>query len=115
MLKKEIFFHENLRFLVEDHYSFKVRSIGFSAIFVPPKEVHTFNQNGDLMVWMAITHCNKKDRFFNKKIARATLRERALELVRVRDVPLKLREAYDACSELKSVYGQFDGVLRHFV
>ena len=113
MLKKELFFHANLCASAKEYPG--ARSIGFSAIFVPPKEVDTFNSNGDLMVWMAITHCNKKDRFFNKKIARAVLRERALELVRVRDVPSKLREAHKACQVWGCSRSDFDGVLRHFV
>lgn len=83
MLQKEVFFHEQT--------PFSSHSLGFSAVFVPAiyhsdgsPEV---NKKGDLMVWMGITHCNKKDKHFNKKIARAVLRQRAMELVRCKDVP----------------------------
>lgn len=90
MLQKEFFYHEQTP--LSNH------SLGFSAVFMPAVNHHngsqTLNAKGDLMVWMAVTHCNKKDKHFNKKIARAVLRERAMELVRCKDVPELLGRAH---------------------
>ena len=107
MIKKELFFHEQTP---------TGRSLGFSAIFVPDKVGK--DANGNSVVWMAITFCNKKDRFFNKKIARQVLRDRPLELVKVKDIPHKLAEAGrkacgdDPCYLYPSVY---HSMWRHFL
>lgn len=111
MLKKELFFHSN----TAGHYN-KPRSLGFSAIFLPPKQVDAFNENGDLQVWAAITYCNKADKQFSKKIARAVLRGRAMELVRCRDVPKLLADAANKASSIAyHSYNDFASVLRHFL
>ena len=115
MIKKELFFHQQTPF---------GRSLGFSAIFVPCKG-EGIDDKGNLVVWMATTFCNKKDRFFNKKIARKTLRDRPLQLVKVKDIPYKLGEvswhAYgldtgkNAQEMAHNYHWEYNNVLRHFV
>lgn len=85
MIKNELFFHQQTP---------NGRSLGFSARFVPATGTDEVNQFGERMVWMNTTRCNKADKFFNKKIARATLRDRPLELVRCKDVPHLMGQVY---------------------
>jgi len=116
MIKKELFFHEQTP---------HGRSLGFSAIFVPLSGTGPhLDEKGNSQVGMAITFCNKKDRFFNKKIARATLRDRPLELVRVKDIPWKLAEARAKCDSkemrhdnesISHISRNYNSILRHFV
>ncbi len=103
MIKKELFFHEQTP---------AGRSIGFSAIFVPDKVGK--DSNGNSVVWMAITFCNKKDRFFNKKIARKVLRDRPLELVKVKDIPAKLADAAGKCGAYSTPVW-YHSMWRHFL
>lgn len=115
MIKKELFFHEQTP---------EGRSLGFSAIFVPDNKGGQDAQ-GNSIVWLAITFCNRKDKFFNKKIARKTLRDRPLEMVKVKDLPYKLGEAswhaqgYDTGKESVGMPAQhawhYSSILRHFV
>ena len=104
MLQKEFFYHEQT--------PFSSHSLGFSAVFVPHKHGsdHALNDKGDMMVWMAITHCNKKDKHFNKKIARGVLRQRAMELVRCKDVPKLLGAALCKAYKMK----EYDGASRDY-
>jgi len=113
MIKKELFFHEQTPY---------GRSLGFSALFVPLSGTGPhLDEKGNSQVGMAITFCNKKDRFFNKKIARATLRDRPLELVRVKDIPWKLAEAKHRVMhgitgpDFNGKIGEYATILRHFV
>ncbi len=91
MIKNELFFHEQTP---------HGRSLGFSIRFVPATGVDEVNQFGERMVWMASTKCNKKDKAFNKKIARSVLREREHKLVRCKDVPRLMRQVLD-----EAIYG----------
>ena len=107
MLKKEFYYHEQ---------TVGGRSLGFSAIFVPDSKGPLFNSNGDLMVWMGMTFCNKKDRFFNKKIARQVLREKPLEVVRVRDIPKWLMMANNKATKTDIVeQSSYDWIIKKFI
>lgn len=70
------------------------RSLGFSAKIVFDDE--DSGANGKVCS-LAITFCNKKDKHFNKKIARAELEKKELVTERCVDVPRLLAEAQDRC------------------
>lgn len=111
MLTKELFFHQQTPF---------GKSLGFSAIFVPQNQggqaAVKFNDKGDQLTWMAITFCNKNDKAFSKKIARTVLRNRALEEVRVKDIPMLLQNAAMKSMGHKWPHThQYSNLLRHFV
>ena len=106
MITKELFFHEQTP---------GGRSLGFSAIFVPCKGPNK-DQQGNTLVWMAITFCNKKDSFFNKKIARKVLRDRPLELVKAKDIPAKLADASNKSRPVTMAMAcDYYNMYRHFV
>lgn len=69
------------------------RSLGFSALISHTLTKDRYNKRGDMQCFLALTFCNKKDRHFCKAVARAQLREKQQQLVRVRDLPLLLAEA----------------------
>lgn len=74
------------------------RSLGFSASFTPvfsDKECKhpSYNERGDMLCALNITFCNRKDKHFNKKIAREILNSRQTNIVRVRDLPKLLCDA----------------------
>jgi hypothetical protein len=113
MIKNELFFHEQTP---------DGRSLGFSVRFLPATGADEVNQFGERMVWMASTKCNRKDGAFNKKIARAVLRDREAVLVRCKDVPAKLRGLLDESKYGKTInefYIQraptYDNVLKKFL
>lgn len=81
MLKQPLFFHQQTP---------NGKSLGFSAMMVQ-------DQTNPLMAKIAITFCNKKDKSFNKKVAREVLRSRALEDVPVKDIPVCLARAKRHC------------------
>jgi len=89
MIKQEFFYHEQL--------SGFGRSLGWSIRLVPTHGTDETNHLGERMVWLTSTRCNKKDKFFNKKIARQVLRERTPILVRCKDVPAIMRQLNDVC------------------
>lgn len=107
MLTKELFFHQQTP---------NGRSLGFSAIFMPAKQGDMVSERNELQVWAAITFCNKKDKAFSKKIARTVLRERPMELVRVKDIPKLLSNARDKAVGNGCYCGNgYNSLLRHFV
>lgn len=110
MLKQDRFFHYQA--------TKGARSLGFSCYFAKPKVNELVNERGELQVWMNMTRANKADGSFNKKIARAVLRERQMELVRVRDIPAIICNAANK-TEGNNAYsvkaGDFASLLKYFV
>lgn len=111
MLNKEMFFHQQTP---------AGKSLGFSVIFVPHSHEGAatikFNDKGEQITWMAITFCNKSDRFYSKKIAREILRNRALEEVRVKDIPMLLQNAAMKAYGTKWDHShEYSNLLRHFL
>jgi len=111
MLKRDTFLHFQTP---------KRRSLGFSALMSPvPPGYTSFNLHGDMMVWVGITRCNSHDRNFCKKTARAVLREKQQEYVRVRDLPELFAKTARRCGLSAEEYGaseeDFAYILRKFV
>jgi hypothetical protein len=94
----------------------KGRSLGFSALMSQISDsTNRYDRQGHLCCWLNTTTCNKKDKHFNKKIARAQLREKAQEKVRVRDLPLIFAALEVRCSREMVESGKYNFVLRKFV
>lgn len=107
------------------------RSLGFSALLTQMNlgscDEHRLDPDGSghQMVEIAITFCNRKDKHFCKATARVELAKKELKLVRVRDVPKMLAEAFAKAAyvdshalaphHLKSLTRDFNYVLRRFV
>lgn len=98
MIKDELFFH------FQTPYG---RSLGFSALMMQDK-VDPFK------AWVGITRCNKHDKAFSKKIARQVLRNRALQEVRVRDIPELFQKEAAKCG-VSMHRSAFDSLLRKFL
>lgn len=74
------------------------KSLGFTAAFTPlfadtDCSVPLLNDRGDMLCAYNITICNRKDKHFNKRIAREVLETRETTVVRVRDLPVLLADA----------------------
>lgn len=99
MIKNELFFH---------YQTPKGRSLGFSALMMQDKD-------DPLVAWIAITRCNKHDKSFNKKIAREVLRNRALQAVRVKDIPKLFAEEATKCGLSSYNAKHFNNIMWKFL
>lgn len=89
-LKKEFFFHQNfLRFNTKHNHLSPHQSLGWSMLVKP---VDDLDESGATQCDVTVTRCNYKDKHFNKKIARALLRERTPDRIKVKDLPYFMGE-----------------------
>lgn len=94
------------------------RSLGFSAKLERDPDVmpHTRDDKGNTLCNLSITFCNKKDKHFDKKVARAELANKEPQLVRVRDVPNLLALAETRATGMwMGDANRYNYVLRRFV
>lgn len=95
--------------------------IGFSAKLsaIASDPAQCYNAKGEKEVDIAFTFCNKKDKQFSKRIARAELADKPMLRVKCKDVPRILAEAecYAWGDEIPSMRGvnNYNYVLRRFL
>lgn len=97
------------------------RSLGFSALMSQITDsTNRYDRDGNLYCWLSITRCNKEDKHFNKKLARAALNDKAQSRVKVRDLPIIFAGTEARCYGLskriaKMMQSEYNYVLRKFV